>query len=116
MSRFEVFSNGQHIGWSNLELGDPPMGVATGVFVPGPGYSCIQEQVRAFTQRDQRHFNFTVRVVGGEELRASGASIADYSADCGADAIELIVLGIEYPGYGEIFPGHVEAYRRQFDI
>ncbi|NBF11880.1 hypothetical protein [Pseudomonas sp. Fl4BN1] len=116
MSRFEVSSNGQHIGWSDLELGDPPMGVAFGVFVPGPGYSRIQGQVRASTQRDQRRFNFTVRIVGGEEIRASGASIADYSADCGADAIELVVLGIEYPDYGEVFPEHVEAYRRQFEI
>lgn len=50
MPRFEAFSNGQHIGWSDLELGDPPMGVAFGVFVPAPGYSIIQEQVRAFAQ------------------------------------------------------------------
>ncbi|MGC5702937.1 hypothetical protein J4P02_22280 [Pseudomonas sp. NFXW11] len=115
MLRFEVFSNGQPIGWSDLELGDPPMGVAFGVFVPGPGYFSIQEQVRASTQHDQRHFNFRVRMVGGEEIRASGASIADYSADCGADAMELVVLGIEYPAYGEIFPEHVERYKRQFD-
>ncbi|WOE77433.1 hypothetical protein RZO07_19140 [Pseudomonas protegens] len=116
MPRFEIFSNGQYIGWSDLEYGDPPMGVAFGVFVPGPGYSSIQEQVRASTQQDQRHFNFTVRMVGGEDIRASGAAIADDSADCGTDAIELVVLGIEYPDYGEIFPEHVERYERQFDV
>jgi len=114
MPRFEVFCKGHQIGWSDLELGDPPMGVAFGVFVPGPGYSSIQEQVRAFAQRDQRHFNFTVRIVDGEEFRAAGVSIADYSFDCGEDAIELNVLGIEYPAYGEVFPEHVAAYERQW--
>ncbi|WP_242209080.1 MULTISPECIES: hypothetical protein [unclassified Pseudomonas] len=115
MSRFEIFSNGQHIGWSDLELGDPPMGVACGVFVPSPDYSGFQQQIRASTQRDQRHLNFAVRIVGGEQIRAT-VSIADYSADCGPDAIEITVLGIEYPEYGEIFPEHVDAYRRQFDV
>ncbi|OWP73498.1 hypothetical protein CEC48_02660 [Pseudomonas sp. K2I15] len=114
MPRFEVFSDGQHIGWSDLELGDPPMGVAFGVFVPGLGYSRIQEQVRTFAQRDQRHFKFTVRIVGAEEIRAAGVSIADYSFDCGEDAIELSVLGIEYPAYGDVFPEHVAAYQRQW--
>lgn len=113
MPRFEAFSNGQHIGWSDLELGDPPMGVAFGVFVPAPGYSSIQEQVRACAQHDQSHFNFTVRIAGGEVIRAAGVSIADYSADCGEDAIELSVLGIEYPAYGDVFPEHVAAYKRQ---
>ncbi|SDN38060.1 hypothetical protein [Pseudomonas azotoformans] len=114
MLRFEAFSNGQPIGWSDLELGDPPMGVAFGVFVPAPGYSIIQEQVRAFAQRDQRHFNFTVRIVGAEAIRAAGVCIADYSSDCGEDAIELSVLGIEYPPYGDVFPEHVAAYNQQW--
>lgn len=116
MFLFEIFSNGQHIGWSDLELGDPPMGVAFGVFVPSPDYSSVQEQIRAFTRLDQRRFNFVVRIAGGEEIRAAGVSIADNSADCGPDEIELTVLGIEYPDYGEIFPEHVAAYRRQFDV
>jgi len=116
MLRFEIFSNGQRIGWSDLELGDPPMGVAFGVFVPSPDYSSFQQQIRASTQRDQRHFNFAVHIVEGRQIRASGVSIADYSADCGPDAIEITVLGIEYPDYGEIFPAHVDAYRHQFDV
>lgn len=113
MPRFEVFSDGQHIGWSDLELGDPPMGVAFGVFVPGPGYSSIQELVKTCAQHDQSHFNFIVRIAGGEMICAAGVSIADYSADCGEDAIELSVLGIEYPAYGDVFPEHVAAYKRQ---
>ncbi|WP_202928200.1 hypothetical protein [Pseudomonas chlororaphis] len=113
MPRFEIFSNGQHIGWSELEHGDPPMGVAHGIFIPGPGYSGIQEQVRASTQRDQRHFKFTVRV-DGVEVPASGASIADYSGNSEADEMEVVVLGIEYPAYGDVFPEHVAAYKQQW--
>ena len=115
MPRFEAFSSGQHIGWSDLELSDPPMGVAFGVFVPGLGYSNIQEQVRACALCDQSHLNFTVRIVaGGEAIRAAGVSIAYYSVDCGEDALELSVLDIEYPAYGDVFPEHVAVYRRQW--
>ncbi|QZP18733.1 hypothetical protein [Pseudomonas sp. DR208] len=113
MPRFEIFSNGQHIGWSDFEHGDPPMGVAHGLFIPGPGYSGIQEQIRASTQRDQRHFKFTVRL-DGVEITASGASIADYSVNSDADDMEVVVLGIEYPAYGDVFPEHVAAYKQQW--
>ncbi|MBN2990868.1 hypothetical protein JWR97_04780 [Pseudomonas cedrina subsp. fulgida] len=112
MPRFEIFSDGQPIGWSDLEHGDPPMGVAHGLFIPGPGYSGIQEQVRASTQRDQRHFKFTVRV-DGVEVPASGVSIADYSVNSEADEMEVAVLGIEYPAYGDVFPEHVAAYKQR---
>lgn len=115
MLRFEVFSNGQAIGGSDLESGDPPMGVAFGVFVPGPGYASIQAQIRAFAQRDQACFNLAVRIAGGEQIRACGLSIADYSADCPEDPIELTVLGIQYPDYEEVFPEHVAIYRRHSD-
>ncbi|WP_456021506.1 hypothetical protein [Pseudomonas protegens] len=113
MPRFEIFSNGQHIGWSELEHGDPPMGVAHGVFIPGPGYSGIQEQVRASTQRDQRHFKFMVRV-DGVEVTASGVSIADHAINSETDEMEVVVLGIEYPAYADVFPDHVAAYKAQW--
>ncbi len=114
MGRFEIFSHGQLIGWSDLEQGDPPMGVAFGFFVPGPGYAAIQEQVRACAGNDQGAFKLTVQGAGPQQIRAAGLCILDYSADAGIDAMEVHVLGIESPTYDELFPEHVLAYERQF--
>ena len=36
--RFEVLSGDTRIGWSELEFGDPPMGVAHGRFYPSDFY------------------------------------------------------------------------------
>ncbi|MGZ0703344.1 hypothetical protein [Pseudomonas piscis] len=114
MGRFEVFSDGQSIGWSDLEWGDPPMGVAFGLFVAGPGYPCIQGQVRALAQEDQASLKLTVQDAGARQIRAAGVCLYDYSDDAGADAMEVHVLGIECPAYDELFPEHVQAYERQF--
>ncbi len=114
MGRFEVLSDGQFIGWSDLEWGDPPMGVAFGLFVAGPGYSRIQHQVRALAQDDQASLKLTVQGAEARQIRAAGVCLYDYSADAGAEAMELHVLGIEYPAYDELFPEHVQAYERQF--
>ncbi len=40
--RFEVKLGSEIIGFSELERGDPPMGVASGRFVPTPAYASIQ--------------------------------------------------------------------------
>jgi hypothetical protein len=40
--RFEVKLGNEIIGFSELEGGDPPMGVASGRFVPTPAYTSIQ--------------------------------------------------------------------------
>jgi hypothetical protein len=38
----------------------------------------------------------------------------DCSAEAGVDLAEVELLGISYPMYGELFPGHVNAYDDQF--
>jgi len=45
MARFEVLANGVLIGHSELESGDPPMGVAEGRFLPSPANTAIQPSV-----------------------------------------------------------------------
>ncbi len=45
-------------------------------------------------------------------MPALGVSIQDYSAECGADAIEITVLGIAYPLYEQLFPQAVAAYQQ----
>jgi hypothetical protein len=40
--------------------------------------------------------------------------IIDYSAELGAEGIQVHVNGIGYPLYKELFPEHVAAYASQF--
>jgi hypothetical protein len=115
MPRFEVFAEDTLIGYSELELGDAPMGVAEGKFLPSPAYATIQAAVVAARERSQDHLSLAVRVAGGCNLPAQGGvQIIDYSAELGVDGLQVCVLGIGYPLYGELFPQHVTAYKVQF--
>jgi hypothetical protein len=119
MLRFEIYSNGTLIGRSDLELGDAPMGVAAGRFIPLPAY----EQIRASVPTDlvkrktpsQDHLNLTIRETGGKEVIGSGGvHITDCSEALGPDGIEVELLGVGYPLYEELFPQHVAAYKKQW--
>ena len=115
MLRFEVFASSTLIGHSELEKGDPPMGVAMGRFLPAPAYASLQAAVVRAAEDNQSHFQFSVRLVGGEELPAEGGvQILDFSASLGAAGLEIHVLGIGYPLYEQLFPSHVTSYEAQF--
>lgn len=115
MTRFHIYSGEQVIGWSELELGDPPMGVAFGKFIPAPAYASIQARVVSLTGKDQAGLVLSARLASGEPLEAvGGVCIADYSGEAGEDGLEVSVLGISHPAYEHLFPNHVAAYERQF--
>jgi hypothetical protein len=115
MPRFEVFVGPTLVGYSELESGDPPMGVAIGKFIPAPSYASFQPAIAAVGIGDQSHLQVSVRPSGGTALPAQGgAQILDFSAELGAEGMEVHVLGIGYPLYEELFPGHVAAYAAQF--
>jgi hypothetical protein len=114
MPRFEVFAGAIPVGYSELELGDAPMGVAAGKFIPSPAYASIHSSVVAAREGSQSHLSLVVRLVNGPELPAQGGvQIFDYSAELGADGLEVHVLGIGYPLYAELFPEHVAVYKAQ---
>jgi len=115
MPRFEVSAGSILVGYSELERGDPPMGVAEGRFFPSPAYGTIQTAVVAAREGSQAHLTLVVRTADGRELPAQGGiRIIDYSAELGIEEIEIEVLGIGYPLYEELFPEHVVAYRSRF--
>jgi hypothetical protein len=117
MSRFTVFFNSTPIGHSDLESGDPPMGVASGKFLPLPSYQEAQLSIIAARDNSQDHLALTVRTTDGQVLPAQGGvQIVDHSPELGAEGIELHVLFIGYPLYEELFPGRrnqVHFFRRQ---
>jgi len=113
--RFEVTIKSVIVGNSELEHGDPPMGVATGKFLPNLEYAKFQAAIIFARDKSQSHLSLGIRVCGGQELSAmGGVRIADYSAELGDDALEVYVLGITSPDYAELFPNHVAAYEAQF--
>ena len=115
MPRFNILSGSTLIGYSELEFGDPPMGVAFGKFLPSPAYATIQEAVIASNEGSQGHLCLSAQKVEGEVLLPeTGVRILDFSAELDPDEIEVSVVGIGYPLYGELFPEHVAAYYAQF--
>ena len=80
-----------------------------------PSYAHLQSAVVASREASQSHLSLSVRLVGGNALPAEGGvQLIDYSAELGAEALEVHVLGIGYPLYVELFPAQVAAYEAQF--
>ncbi len=115
MYKFEIYSGESLIGWSELECGDPPMGVAFGKFVPAPGYEAIRSIVVASNGKDESALRLSARLLDGTVVEAvGGVHIEDHSDEAGEDGREVAVLGIGYPSYEVLFPEHVATYQRQF--
>lgn len=111
---FSIYSKGMLVGYSELEHGDPPMGVAHGVFVPADGYALIRVECGR-NHSDQTALELSVKTSTGAAIACVVVAILDGSPGDGAGVAEVEVLGISYPMYGELFPGHVKAYDDQFN-
>jgi hypothetical protein len=113
--RFEVKLGNDIIGFSELEGGDPPMGVAGGRFVCTSAYASIQQYCIEHRDHWVSIPALTVSVPGGVPIECSGGvQIENFSPELGDAGIEICLLGIPYPLYGELFPHHVEAYKNWF--
>jgi hypothetical protein len=113
MKAYSVFAGDTLIGHSDLEVGDPPMGVASGKFRPLPAYASVQAQCLAARESSQEHLCLSVRRPNDESVPSLGVAILDFSAELGADEIEVHAVGIPYPLYEELFPNHVSQYRNR---
>jgi len=113
--RFVVKLGPDIIGFTELEGGDPPMGVAHGRFLPTPAYSSIRQC--CIERRDQ---GASIAGIGAETpdgvpIECSGGiQIIDHSPELGDNGLYIFLNGIVNPSYDELFPQHVEAYRKQF--
>lgn len=96
MTSFFVFAGPERIGSSALELGDRAMGVAAGRFIPEPAYAAVQAAVIATQHGSQLALGLRVIAPDGRPLAGDGrVQIVDYSAELGADALEVHVIGID---------------------
>jgi hypothetical protein len=112
MYRFDVLADGEVIGYTNLEFGDPPMGVAFGAFTPNERYATFCETsplletgVRAVSLRASD---------GTVVPSQAGTYVRDMAAEHGDAGREVEALGIPYPLYESLFPEHVRAYQNKF--
>jgi hypothetical protein len=113
MAKYTIYSRGEVVGYSELERGDPPMGVAFGNFTPSNSYVMIQRECIT-NHVNQSALKLSVCTEAGVVIQCSGVSILDYSAEAEASLIEVNVLGIPSGLYEKLFPEHVTAYARQF--
>src|SRR5260370_34703359 len=114
--RLEANLGNEIIGFSELEGGDPAMGVASGRFVPSPAYISIQPYCIEHRDRWLPIPELIVGLTGNAPIECSGGvQIIDFSPELGEGGIEIRLNDVTNPPYGEIFPHHVEAYNNQFE-
>jgi hypothetical protein len=113
--RFEVKLDAETIGYTELEAGDPPMGVAGGKFLPTAAYASIQPHCIQHRENWTAIPGLSVSTPDGVRLECSGPIlILDFTVELGESEIEIEVCGITSPPYAKLFPHHVEAYKKQF--
>ena len=108
---YKVYAGPNLVGFSALEVGDAPMGVAFGTFQPTAEY----DRIRGVCQKnhsDQSDIQLSVTTADGEVIPAIGVSILDYSISLGEPEIEINLLGVEAKLYETLFPHHVQSYKQ----
>ena len=112
MHRFDVLADGEVIGFTQLEFGDPPMGVAFGGFVPNERYATFRDATPLLETGVRA---VSLRAPDGTIIPSqAGTYVRDMSAEVGEEGLEVEALGIPYPLYEILFPEHVKAYERKF--
>jgi len=114
---FGIFHGDVLIGRSELECGDPPMGVAYGKFEPADAFTALRFTMEPSTDsagketRDMRHLaGLRARTAEGIELVCVYVGVSEYGEADDPLGWEVSCLGIEWPSYEELFPHHVKAY------
>jgi hypothetical protein len=117
---FDIFYSDVLIGRSELEGGDPPMGVAFGQFKPTDAFFPLRKLMRPArdgTDTEQRDTRCLVgvcaRTADGITLVCSHVEVCEHGEIDDPHAWELVCLGIEQPPYDELFPLHVKAYEQK---
>ncbi|MBV1921629.1 MAG: hypothetical protein KUG73_13200 [Pseudomonadales bacterium] len=115
---YRIMFNDKSIGESELEVGDPPMGCVSGI-------------IKAITNTEE--FSFFILQCGGAEndgeyrleltdkfsVITKNDNNIPYSGGCilwypELDEAVVDLVGIPYPEYEKLFPGHVVKYEKQF--
>ena len=133
--KFNIYADGELIGWSEFEMGDPPMGGVAGNFYPMPAYEkAIQPLV--WERRDRylsrapqaeneeyakdwfaRYYThtFTIEAEDGHILQQQGIHFEDFGDLMPIDGdpypYEVHLIGVPADQHHKYFEGHWDAYR-----
>ena len=109
MRRFLVRAAGDVVGWSQLETGDPAMGVASGAFIPNERYHRDEHAV----SDGHAPKGLAVTTQDGREVGPNlGVAITDLGPDQLDDPLWIDVLGLDSELYRDLFPELYDAYWR----
>jgi hypothetical protein len=118
---FGIFHGDVLIGRSELESGDPPMGVAFGRFEPTDAFVALRNAMKPARdgagkeQSDMRYLvGICARSTDGTALVCSHVEVCEYGEADNPLGWEVSCLGVEQPPYEELFPHHVKAYEQKF--
>ena len=114
---FCIFHSDVLIGRSELEHGDPPMGVAFGRFKPTSSFASLRNTMKPAhdgvgkEQCDLRYLTgLCAKTADGIALVCSHVEVCEYGEADNPLEWEVTCFGIEHPLYEELFPHHLKAY------
>ena len=112
---FKIYIDNEIIGYSELECGDPAMGVAFAILCATEAYNNYQQ---IFIDRDfekiERLNLYAIAEDGIKFEPVGGVAILDYSMEIGEEEIEVSLLGLHWEIYQKYFPHHIEADENHF--
>ncbi|CAA2143503.1 hypothetical protein [Methylobacterium bullatum] len=108
---YGIVAHGEVIGHSELESGDPPMGVAFGRFFPAAGFDAFVRTVPPDEAEGDEVLIWNALSATSPEgvvIDCAGVAVFCYALGDEVD-LEVTVLGISSPPYGKLFPNRVDA-------
>ena len=113
---FEIFHDGVLIGRSELEGGDPPMGLAAGLFVPIDSFEVARGFMTPVINGSgnavdgfQRLDGLAARTADGTKITCLQVTVFELVAD-GLPLLEVHCDYIEAQQYAELFSHHRKAH------
>ncbi|HEY8991449.1 MAG TPA: hypothetical protein VIM46_05705 [Luteolibacter sp.] len=122
---YRLLLDGNEIGTTALESGDPPMGIVCGKIsfhVAESPYRlildhCLTHKIIVNGNEPEHEFIDTQIIPSLQVFRKDGLEIAGQGccvAGFKEEGYEITILGVPYPFYGEEFLHHCEAYDQRF--
>ena len=125
-SIYGIKLDGETIGETSLETGDPPMGVVCGKVLfsisenPYTFFKSYCHSKGITINQDEEELGFidTQNIIGLKVFRSDGIEIAGEpgASICGFsdEGYDITILGVPHPFYGEEFPHLCKEYDKQF--
>jgi hypothetical protein len=114
---FYIFHGNVLIGQSELEAGDPPMGVAFGRFEPTDDFATLRGAMKPALDgygKEQRNTRciagLSAKTADGLTIDCPNVEVFEYGEFDNPLELEVFCTFIGYPLYKQLFPHHVKAY------